>query len=318
MAKVLVTGATGFVGSALVPALAAAGHRVVRAVRTDPAPGDLTVPDLCKWSPSSRELAGLDCIVHLAARTHVMDESVADSLARYRALNVEATLKLARAAVDCGVRRFVFMSSVKVNGERTFERPFTEQDAPRPEDAYGISKWEAEQALREAAAGSRMDVAVLRPPLIYGPGVKGNFLRLLRAVARGMPLPLASVRNRRSLLYLGNLVDAIVSCIDHPAAAGKTYLVADGADVSTPGLIRAIAGALSKPARLVPFPPPLLKAAAALLGKTETAARLIGSLQVDASCIRRELGWRPRCSLAQGLGQTAEWYYRQRAAEPRS
>ena len=313
MAKVLVTGASGFVGSALVPALAAAGHRVVRVVRRGGAPGDLVVSDMIGWNPSPGELAGLDCIVHLAARAHVMGDT-ADSLALYRSVNVETTRKLARAAADCGVRRFIYMSSVKVNGERTFERPFTEVEAPRPEDAYGISKWEAEQALRKATAGSRMECVVLRPPLIYGAGVKGNFLRLLQAVARGVPLPLASVRNRRSLLYLGNLADAIASCIDYPAAAGRTYLVADGEDVSTPGLIRAIAAALGRPARLIPFPPVLLQAAAAMLGKADAAARLLGSLQIDAGSIQRELGWRPRCSLAQGLGTTAEWYYQQRAA----
>ncbi len=213
------------------------------------------------------------------------------------------------------MRRFVFVSSIKVNGETSDAQPFTERAAPHPEDEYGLSKWEAEQTLRQLAAETRMATVVLRPPLLYGPGVKGNFLSLMRAVARGIPLPLASVRNRRSLLYVENLVDAITLCLDHPAAAGQTYLLADNDGVSTPELIRALADALGQSARLLPFPPALLRLAGAALGKADVTARLLGSLQVDSGKIRRELGWRPRCDMDYGLRQTARWYHH-RSSDP--
>ena len=205
----------------------------------------------------------------------------------------------------------VYVSSVKVNGEVTHGKPFDATDPPHPEDAYGVSKWEAELTLQENTAASAMETVVLRPPLLYGPGVKGNFLNLVRAIDRGLPLPLASVRNRRSLLYIGNLVDAIITCLHHPAAAGKTYLLADDHSVSTPDLVRAIAHALGKPAHLMPCPPALLKLTGAMIGKSGAMSRVLGSLEVESGKIRAELGWRPRCDLGQGLRQTAEWYYRQ-------
>lgn len=306
----MVTGATGFVGQALVPMLATQGWRVVRAVRRDPGPGDVVVSDLADWQPAAAQLAGIDCAIHLAARTHVVWETAADPLAEYRRLNVVATERLATACARAGVRRLVFLSSIKVNGEAT-STPFTEQDAPHPEDAYGQSKLEAERILGEIAAASRLETVILRPPLIYGPGVKGNFLRLMRAIDRGIPLPLGAIDNKRSLIYLDNLVDAIVLCLDHAAAAGKTYLVADDKDVSTPDLIRHLALALGKPARLIAFPPALLKVAGAVFGKSDSLARLLGSLQSDSGRIRRELGWQPRCGMAQGLAATARWYYQQ-------
>ena len=213
------------------------------------------------------------------------------------------------------MRRFIFLSSIKVNGEGTTSHPYTENDAPQPEDAYGVSKLEAELALREAAAG--METVVLRPPLLYGPGVKGNFLRLMRAIERGLPLPLKSINNRRSLLYVGNLVDAIVRCLDHPGVAGQTYLVADDEGISTPGLIYEIAAAMHKPARLVPVPPRILQLAGALSGKSAAVSRLLNSLQIDSGKIRRELDWRPRDPLNAGLRETAEWYYRRPAAKNR-
>jgi nucleoside-diphosphate-sugar epimerase len=244
----------------------------------------------------------------------VLRETAADPLSDYRRINVQATERLAREAAGLGVRRLVFVSSVKVNGERTRDRPYTEVDAPRPEDAYGISKHEAEQALAGIAAGTGIETVVLRPPLVYGPGVKGNFLRLMGIVARGLPLPLASIANQRSLVYVGNLVDAIVGAIDAPQAAGRTYLVSDGDDVSTPGLARAIARALAVRPRLLPCPPPLLRLAAALSGRGAEIARLTGSLQVDSSRIRRELGWLPPFRLEQGLAETARWYRAQPGA----
>jgi nucleoside-diphosphate-sugar epimerase len=254
-------------------------------------------------------LEGVSGVVHLAARTHVLRETATDPLAKYRQVNVSGTERLARSAAAGGVRRLVFVSSVKVNGERTGERPFTEDGAPRPEDAYGVSKWEAEQALSRIAAETGLEVVVLRPPLVYGPGVKGNFLRIMSLVARGMPLPLGAIDNRRSFIYAGNLAGAIVQALDAPQATGRTYLVSDGEDVSTPELVRGIARALGVKPRLPSFPLAALGLVATLAGRRAEFARLTGSLQVDSSRIRRELGWEPRCSLARGLEETARWYH---------
>jgi len=310
MDTVLVTGADGFVGGALCEALAASARQVRRAVRvarpglTDAvATGDIG-PDT-DWRSA---LEGVSSVVHLAARTHVLREHAPDPPAEYQRVNLDGTRRLAQMAARAGVRRLVFMSSIKVNGEAT-ERPFTERDAPRPEDAYGRSKWETEQALARISAETGLEVAVLRPPLVYGPGVKGNFLRLMDLVARGTPLPLASIVNRRSLIYVGNLADAIVKAIDAPGAAGRTYLVSDGEDISTPDLVRVLAQALGVRPRLLPCPPALLQFGAALAGKRAELARLTSSLQVDSTALRRELDWRPRFTLAQGLAETARWYY---------
>jgi nucleoside-diphosphate-sugar epimerase len=288
------------------------------AVRTTPAKWELSgrveiiqVGDIGPTTDWGAALAGMDCVVHLAARTHVIHDTASDPLAEYRRINLDATAALARAAAAAGVRRLVFLSSIKVNGERTASTPFTEDDVPRPEDAYGTSKWEAEQALWKIAAETKLEVVVLRAPLVYGPGVKGNFLKLMNAVAHGIPLPLASLHNHRSLIYVGNLVAALISCIERPAAAGKTFLVADDGDISTPELIRAMATALGTPARLVSFPPALLYTAAALFGKTAAVSRLAGSLQLDSSRIRHVLGWQPEYTLKQGLAETARWYHAQ-------
>ncbi len=306
---ILVTGATGFVGSTVHEALN--GRTVCRALRqaaVDALPGDVVVGDIGPDTDWRAALQGIDCVVHLAARTHVLQEDAADPLAAYRRVNVEATRHLAQQAAAAGVRRFVFLSSIKVNGESTNEYPFTANDAPQPLDAYGITKHEAEDVLRRIGADTGMEIVILRPPLVYGPGVKGNFLRLLRAIARGMPLPLASIHNRRSLVYIGNLVDAIITCMDAPAAAGKTFLVSDGEDVSTPDLIRKLATAMGRTPRLLPCPVALLKFGAAVLGKRAEVLRLTGSLTVDSSRIRAELGWQPPFSVAQGLVETGRWY----------
>ena len=309
--RILVTGADGFIGNALCAQLRDRNYPIRRVLRGPASDDDIRIGDIGTLTDWRAALAGVDGIIHLAARAHVMHDSVADPLAEYRRINVDATIRLARAAAAAGARRFVFLSSIKVNGERTMGKSFTEDDAPRPEDAYGISKWEAEQALSKIAAETGLEVVVLRAPLVYGPGVKGNFLTLLRAVARGVPLPLASIDNRRSLIYVSNLTGAIARCIDHPAAAGKTFLVADDVDVATPQLIRAMAVALDVPARLLPFPLPLLRTVAALLGKTAALSRLTDSLQIDDSRIRRALDWQPECALAQGLAATARWYHGQ-------
>lgn len=280
------------------------------AARSAAAPGatiTIAVGDIGPATDWSAALAGIECVVHLAGRAHVASEGSA-ALAAARLVNVDGTRRLAEAAAANGVRRLVFLSSVKVNGEATGATPYGESDPPRPEDAYGITKWEAEQALRQVAASSRMEIVVLRAPLVYGAGVKGNFLRLADLVARGVPLPLASVCNRRSLLYVGNLVDAIASCLASSRAGGKTYFVSDNEDVSTPTLVHALGGALGTPARLIACPVALLELAAAAIGRRADLRKLIGSLQIDTSWIRTDLGWRPPYSFLGGLQETARWY----------
>ena len=308
--EILVTGADGFVGATLCPALARTGWTVRRAVRA-PKPGaaDIPVGDIGPETDWTRALDGVACVVHLAARTHVLRETAADPMAEFERTNVAATRRLAEQARAAGARQIVYLSSVKVNGEATRQRPYTEDDAPRPEDAYGRTKWEAERELLSITAGTTLEAVVLRPPLVYGPRVKGNFLRLTRLVARGVPLPLASIENRRSLIYVENLVDAIIAALGAPQAAGRTYLVSDGEDVSTPALVRALAHALGVKEKLFACPPVLLTAAATLLGRRDEVARLTGSLQVDTARIRSELEWRPRFTLARGLAEMARWYH---------
>lgn len=305
---VLVTGANGFVGHALCKALPSKGWIVRRAVRSQTLSTDFLVGDVGTDSGWHRAAEGMDCIVHLAARTHVIHDNARDPIGAYRQINVAGTVNLAKVAVSQGVRRFVFLSSIKVNGERTSGRPFTENDPPTPEDAYGTSKLEAEQALWQIAKDTGLEVTILRPPLVYGPGVKANFLRLMRLATSGMPLPLASIQGRRSLIYLGNLVSAIMACMESPAAAGKTFLVSDQEDVTTADLIRQIAVALGTNPRLFRFPTSLLGMGATLLGRSAEWGRLSGTLQIDSSKIHNELGWQPPFTMAEGLAQTALWY----------
>lgn len=302
--KILVSGASGFVGRALCMHLKAHDHAVLSAVRNASGIVDEVIvgniDGATDWQPA---LSGCDAVVHLAARVHVMDDTAQNPLALYRATNTEATLNLARQAAAAGVKRFVFISSIKVNGEGR-DAPYRETDVPAPEDAYAISKWEAEQGLQQIAADTGLEVVILRPPLVYGPGVKANFLRLLQTVKRGWPLPLGAIRNRRSLLFLGNFVDAIRLCVEHPAAAGQTFLLDDGQVVSTPDLIRAVAHAMGRPPRLLVVPVALLRLAGTLLGKRAAVDRLTGSLHVDSSAIRSRLGWVPPFSMEAGLAQT--------------
>jgi nucleoside-diphosphate-sugar epimerase len=313
--NILVTGASGFVGRTLLPLLQSAGNRVRGAVRREHLfPGGVescVVGDVGPATDWHEALTGMDAVVHLAARVHVMHDAESDPIAAFRAVNVAGTEHLARSAATAGVRRFIYLSSVKVNGEATTEQPFREMDAPAPEDAYGVSKWEAELALHRVALETGLEVAIIRPPLVYGPGVGANFLRLVRALDRGLPMPLGSLSNRRSLIYVGNLVDAIIACLENPAAAGKTYLVSDGEDLSTPELVRGIASALDRPARLIPVPPALLRLGGRLLGKGKEVDRLLGSLTVDSGAICSDLGWAPPFSLTQGLEATAGWYRQQ-------
>ncbi len=290
---ILITGASGFVGRAVYAVLIKIGCDVRRAIRP-------------LSSIESTDIYGVDCVVHLAARVHVMRDTSADPLTEFRAANVDVTLNLARQAAAAGVRRFVFLSSIKVNGESTAPgRPFTETDAPNPQDAYGQSKYEAEQGLRQIAAETGIEVVIIRPPLVYGPGVKANFSALMRAVQRGWPLPLGALtHNRRSLVGLDNLVDLIVTCIAHPLAANQTFLVSDGHDLSTTDLVRGLARAAGVSAHLWPVPLVFLRMGASLLGKGAAVQRLCGDLQVDISKVRNVLDWTPPISVEEGLRRT--------------
>lgn len=311
---VLVTGASGFVGRATVKRLRSDGWRVRAVARqlplADQRGADVDwrqVGDIDGDTDWSGHVAGCDAVVHLAARVHVLRDSTDAPLAAYRRTNVDATRGLAEAAARAGVRRMLFLSSLKVNGEGG-DCAYGENDAPAPADAYAISKHEAEVLLQHISAATGMEIVILRPPLVYGPGVKANFLRLLQTVNSGVPLPFASISNRRSLIFLGNLVDAIALCLNAPAAAGNTYLVSDGEDVSTPTLVRAMASALQCPTRLLPCPIGLLHLAGRVFGRQAAIDRVAGSLRVDSQRIRRELQWVAPFTLAQGMEETARWF----------
>ena len=302
--KILVTGATGFVGRAVLARLAASGYATMPAVRSSAGlPGEQLIGELDSDTNWTVALNGVDAVVHLAARVHVMHDGENFPQEAFHRVNALGTVRLAEQAAAAGVKRLVFLSSIKVNGEGSPD-PYRETDPPAPCDPYAISKWEAEQGLHDIAARTGLEVVILRPPLVYGPGVKANFRRLMDAVRKGIPLPFGSIDNRRSMLYLENLVDAIRVCIEHPAAANKTYLISDGKDVSTPDLVRRLARAMNRPARLLPVSPALLTAAATLLGKRDQVARLLGSLTLDSSAIRRDLGWTPPYTLDDGLRMT--------------
>ncbi len=305
--KTLITGASGFVGHKLCAALKAQHYDVLAVARSDiNGYQSLTVSNIDGQTAWPFLLNGLDVVIHLAARVHIMNDTSADPLTEFRKVNVEGTLNLARQAAIAGVKRFIFVSSVKVNGEHTEAgKPFNENSVPNPQDAYGISKLEAEQGLLKIAQETGMEVVIIRPPLVYGAGVKANFASMMRAVSRGIPLPLGAIRNKRSFGYVGNLVSMIMCCIDHPAAANQVFMVSDGNDLSTTELLRCCAEALGVKARLLPVPQKILEAGAALLGKRDVAQRLCGNLQVDITKARTMLGWNQPFSLADGLTATA-------------
>ncbi len=314
--RVAITGATGFLGDALLRRLSSQ-YKVLALVRKDPLEQLAGVEhricgDLSPTQEWSNLLSGVDIVIHTAARVHVMHErSVLDR--EYRRTNVEGTLNLARQAANMGVKRFIFLSSIKVNGEFTkLGEPFQAADEPKPEDMYGVSKMDAECGLYEILKDTGMELVCIRPPLVYGPGVKGNFLSLLRWLERGLPLPLGAVDNRRSLVALDNLVDLIITCLDHPAAANQTFLVSDDEDLSTTALLQRMGNAVDRPARLIPVPTKLLQWGAKLFGKEAMSHRLLGNLQIDISKTKERLGWEPPVSVDESLKKTAEWYRRQR------
>lgn len=314
---ILVTGASGFVGSALVKRLTADRNSVgvaiaVRRYVVSVPNGvkSIQVGDLLPITDWGTSLQGISTVVHCAARVHAINDKSSDPLAEFRRVNVEGTANLARQAAGAGVRRFVYLSSIKVNGEFTeVGHPFSADDAPAPEDPYGVSKHEAEQALRQIAADTGMEVVIIRPPLVYGPSVKANFDSMMRWLARGVPMPLAAVtQNRRSLVALDNLVDLIITCLSHPAAANQTFLVSDGEDLSTADLLKRMGAALGQPARLFCVPPSLLKLGAQAVNKPGIYQRLCGSLQLDIAKTSQLLGWIPPVSVDEGLRRAAEGF----------
>lgn len=318
MSNVLaVTGANGFVGRALCSEAVKRGI-VVRGITRSPCilPAgveNVAVGNVDGGTLWTHALNGCDVIVHLAARVHIMSDKSSDPLAEFRRVNTQGTIRLAQCAVEVGVRRLVNVSSIGVNGASTRDDlSFTDQDVPDPHNPYSLSKWEAEQALQRISLQSQIEIVTVRPPLIYGPGVGGNYLRLLGAVYRGIPLPLAGTRNFRDLLFVGNLADLLIVCAFHPVAKGNTYLVSDGTPVPTHALLRGLARALGVPSRLFPVPPFLLQTLGNMTGYTAEFERLLSSLRVDSTKVRTELDWFPPFTFRQGLQATADWYRAER------
>jgi|ERR1039458_1872766 nucleoside-diphosphate-sugar epimerase len=319
MTKVLVTGADGFVGKILCRRLLQYGSVPRAGLLTQalwpalqaaiPALSECAVIGDLGANPNLKAaLENVDVVVHLAARVHIMHDDAGDLLKEFRRVNVGGTEVLARAAAELGVRRLVFVSSVKVNGESTHGKPFTEGDPPDPQDPYAVSKMEAEAALRSVAALTGLEVVIVRPPLVYGPGVRANFLQLMKMVGRGVPLPLPDTKNRRSLIGVENLADLLAQCVSHPHAANQTFMASDGEDVSTRELIIRLARGLGRSARFLQVPESALRFAARLVGKEATADRLLGSLVIDSEKARQTLAWKPPVTLDNGLAATARWY----------
>lgn len=301
--KVLVTGAGGFIGRALCKTMLARGDEVLGLVRSEVS----SIPRLRSINVPLENVQGLEvflneveCVVHLAGRAHKLADKASDPLAEFRAVNCNATLGLALQAAASAVKRFIFISSIGVNGN-TNVRPFTASDEPKPVEPYALSKWEAEQGLWKIQKETGMELVIIRPPLVYGPCAPGSFGSLVRWVEKGVPLPLGALHNSRSLVGIDNLVDLIIRCIDHPRAANQVFLAGDGEDLSTTELLRGVAEAIGRPACLIPVPAALLRLGATLVGKRAIAQRLLGSLQVDISKTRELLGWEPPVSVKEGL-----------------
>lgn len=314
MMTILVTGATGFVGKPLVDNLILKVNNVRVLVRKEltcvsEKVEKIIVDDLSSVDDWTEILQSVDVVIHCAARVHIMNDLVADPLIEFRKVNVNATLKLARKAAEVGIKRFIFISSIKVNGEMTEPgQSFKPDERCQPEDPYGLSKYEAEQGLLKIAAKTDMEVVIIRPPLVYGPGVKANFYLMMKWVNKGIPLPLGAINNQRSFLALDNLVDFIIHCIDHPQAANEVFLISDSEDISTKELLKKVAKAFGKKPRLIPVPVKLMTLVAKLIRKSDVADRLLGSLQVDGSKAQNLLGWEPVVTMDEQLKKIADRY----------
>ena len=316
MTSILITGATGFVGRPLCDRLIIENHLVsatIRSISNKEKLHSRITPIVINSlnAPLPREqLVNTEVVVYLAARVHQVNDRIPNPLDAYREINTRAAISLTKQAAENGVRRFIYLSSIKVNGEGTsnLAQPYSEQDTPNPVDPYGQSKWEAEQSLLKLSQESDLEVVIMRPPLIYGANVKANFLQLLKIIEKRIPLPFGAIDNARSPLYVGNLVDAIITCLDHPNAKNQTFIVSDGKDLSTTDLIHRLGKALEKSPLLLPVPPNLLHLATKLTGKSDIGDRLLGSLQVDSNKIRQMLEWKPPYTVDQGLKATADWF----------
>jgi nucleoside-diphosphate-sugar epimerase len=311
--NILVTGATGFVGKPLCDRLVSEKNIISATIRNvddkDKLPTEIKpilINSLRDELPTE-QLSNTEVVIYLAARVHQMNDNSPNALDAYREINTKAAISLANQAEENGVTRFIYLSSIKVNGEGLTD-PYSEKDTPNPIDPYGQSKWEAEQSLLTLAQETSLEVVIIRPPLIYGPNVKANFLQLLKIIDKSIPLPFGTINNARSMLFIGNLVDAIITCLDHPNAKNQTFIVSDGEDLSTTNLIRRLGKALGKSPLLLPIPAELLRLTTKLLGKADIGDRLLGSLQVDSGKIRQMLDWTPPYTVDQGLQATADWF----------
>jgi nucleoside-diphosphate-sugar epimerase len=311
--NILITGATGFVGRPLCDRLIVQKKSVSATIRNvsdkERLPREIKPIGINSLSDAlpREQLADIEIVIYLAARVHQMNDNSPNALDAYREINTKAAISLAKQAAEHGIRRFIYLSSIKVNGEG-ISHPYSEKDTPAPTDPYGQSKWESEQELLKLAQETGLEVVIIRPPLIYGPNVKANFLQLLKTIDKSIPLPFGAINNARSILYVGNLVDAIATCLDHPNAKNQTFIVSDGEDLSTTDLIRRLGKALGKFPLLLPVPRDLIRLATKLLGKADIGDRLLGSLQVDSSKIRQMLDWKPPYTVDQGLQATADWF----------